>query len=130
MQQAPIPKFEDERLRALQSLNLLSTLPEERFDRITRSASKALNAPISTISLIDDKREYYKSRVGIEQTGGDRGASFCGHTIAYGKVFVVEDTQKDPRFADNPQVKGPPHVRFYAGVTLHDRSTRLPVGAF
>lgn len=47
-----------------------------------------------------------------------------------GKIFVIQDTLADPRFADNPQVIHPPHIRFYAGVTLHDHDSHLPVGAF
>lgn len=125
-----IPENESERQRAVDALGLVGTPAEERFDRITRTASENLNAPISTISIIDRDREWFKSSVGVDKTEGSREHSFCGHTITKGLMFVVEDTKNDQRFSDNPQVVNPPHVRFYAGVTLHDRKTHLPIGAF
>lgn len=130
MQQPAIPQNEDDRLRAVRSLSILDTDDEERFDCITREATKALQVPISTISIVDTNREWFKSCIGMPSKEGDRAVSFCGHTIVHGKLFIIEDTLNDKRFADNPQVVNPPHVRFYAGVTLHDRRTHLPVGAF
>lgn len=130
MQKPPIPANEAERLAALKSKNLLDTPREERFDRITRNAAEKLQVPISTISLIDKDREWFKSSVGVLATEGPRDTSFCGHTIVRGQIFVVEDTLKNKDFSDNPQVTHPPHIRFYAGVTLHDHDTHLPVGAF
>lgn len=117
-------------MRAVKSLNILDTQNEERFDAITRAAAKHLKAPMCAISIVDDHREFYKSRVGIEPAEGQRDESFCGHTIVEGKIFIVEDTRKDPRFVDNPQVDRKRGVRFYAGVTLHDDATHMPVGAF
>lgn len=125
-----IPKNEGDRLKAVQSLNVLDTPSEERFDKLTKGAAKDLRAPICTVSIVDADREWFKSTVGLEKKEGPRNASFCGHTILQGQVFVVEDTHKDPRFVDNPQSTNAPHIRFYAGVTLHDRVTHLPVGAF
>lgn len=130
MQSPIIPANEAERLAAVHSLGVLDTPPEERFDRITRDAIEQFHVPICTISLIDTNREWFKSCVGTLVKEGDRAASFCGHTIVNGHLFVIEDTLKDERFCDNPQVVNPPHIRFYAGVTLHDRKTHLPVGAF
>lgn len=130
MQSAPIPANEQARLDALHSLNLLHTLPEARFDAITEDAVNYFQAPISTISLVDADREWYKSHQGIAVDDGGRAESFCGHTILGQNIFVVEDTLKDDRFKDNPTVAGEPHIRFYAGVTLHEKNSKLPVGAF
>lgn len=111
-------------------MGVLDTPPEPRFDAITTRAAKTFGVPICTISVIDANREWFKSCVGTLHREGERSTSFCGHTIVSGKILIVEDALKDPRFADNPQVVNPPHVRFYAGVTLFDRKTHIPVGAF
>lgn len=130
MEPAPIPSNEKERLAAVQALGVLDTAPNPKLDQLTQTAAKSFGAPICTISIIDSDREWCKSNVGMPSTEGKRENSFCGHTITAGKIFIVEDATKDKRFADNPQVTGKPHVRFYAGVTLEDSTTRLPVGAF
>ncbi len=130
MKKAPIPSFEEERLKALMSLNILDTAQEERFDRLTIEASEYFKVPISTITLIDKDREWYKSHHGLKENEGPRTISFCGHTILNQSIFIIEDTKEDSRFADNPMVIGPPYIRFYAGVTLFDRKSKMPVGAF
>lgn len=129
MQTAPLPENEAARLEAVKLLGVLDTPAEQRFDVITKQAAIAFHVPICTISIIDTNREWFKSCVGTTTREGDRSISFCGHTIVSGKMLIIEDTLRDPRFADNPQVAQPPHIRFYAGVTLHDRH-HVPVGAF
>lgn len=128
MQLAPIPENERQRLEAVQRLGILDTQPEERFDRLTTAARQQLHAPISTISIIDQDREWYKSCQGVGLKEGARDISFCGHAMLSSHVFIVEDTLQDPRFADNPNVIGGQKIRFYAGVALHDQQTHLPVG--
>ena len=118
MQRAPIPENEKERLLSLHKLGLLDTKPEERFDRITRTATRIFNVPISTLTLVDSKREWFKSVCGIDQKEGDRAISFCGHALLANEVFVIPDTTKDKRFSDNPMVTGKPYIRFYAGVPI------------
>ncbi|MBI2630783.1 GAF domain-containing protein [Candidatus Nomurabacteria bacterium] len=118
MQPAPIPKNEKKRLISLHKLGLLDTKPEERFDRITRTATKIFNAPISTLALVDSKREWFKSVCGIDQKEGDRAVSFCGHALLANEIFVIPDTTRDKRFSDNPMVIGKPYIRFYAGVPI------------
>jgi GAF domain-containing protein len=126
-----IPDNESERLQALWSLKILDTKPEKRFDLITKQATELLKVPISTISLIDKKREWYKSCRGLSITELPREISFCAHAIAplsNNNILIVEDAQKDPRFADNPQVVGWPFIRFYAGVPLRDLNSKLIIG--
>ena len=130
MQKAPIPPNEEERLRALQGLKILDTPPEDRFDRITKQAMARFNVPISTITLVDKDREWYKSMQGLTQKEGPRDISFCGHALLHQYIYVVEDTLKDPIFADNPMVVGNPLIRFYAGKSLLDKDSGLPVGVF
>src|SRR3989344_1027301 len=102
MKTAPIPENEKERLFSLYKLGLLDTKPEERFDRITRTATKIFNVPISTLTLIDAEREWFKSCQGLTKREGKRAISFCGHALLSNKIFVIPDTTKDKRFADNP----------------------------
>ncbi|OGI67268.1 hypothetical protein A2823_01455 [Candidatus Nomurabacteria bacterium RIFCSPHIGHO2_01_FULL_41_91] len=118
MKTAPIPENEKERLFSLYKLGLLDTKPEERFDRITRTATKIFNVPISTLTLIDAEREWFKSCQGLTKREGKRAISFCGHALLSNKIFVIPDTKKDKRFADNPMVIGKPFIRFYAGMPL------------
>ena len=130
MQKAPIPNDEEKRLEAVHKLAILDTEPEERFDIITREAIIKLNVPISMVTILDSKREWFKSCIGLDQKEGDRDISFCGHALMAQNIFIVEDTLKDPRFEDNPMVVGPPFVRFYAGVALLDQKTHQPIGVF
>lgn len=130
MLKAPINENEKERLVAVRNLVILDTPPEERFDSLTREAIQKLNVPISTITIIDEKREWFKSCQGIDQKESPREISFCGHAMFSSVLFIIEDTLKDPRFSDNPMVVNPPHIRFYAGIRLLDYKTGLPIGVF
>ncbi|GKT01306.1 GAF domain-containing protein [Acidovorax sp. SUPP3434] len=118
MTPARTPENEAQRLRALQELMLLDTPPEERFDRFVRFAAEQLDAPIALMSLIDDQRQWFKSRVGLDVPETSRDVSFCAHAILQPDLFVVEDANLDARFADNPLVTQAPHIRFYAGAPL------------
>lgn len=110
---------ETRRLAALRSLRVLDTLPEERFDRITRLACRIFDMPIALVSLVDEQRQWLKSRQGTELSDVPREASFCGHAIVQTGPLVVPDARLDLRFADNPLVVEAPRVRFYAGHPLH-----------
>ncbi|MBT9568993.1 MAG: PAS domain S-box protein [Thiobacillus sp.] len=97
---------------------MLDTPSEERFDRLTRLAQHLLGTPIALVSLVDADRQWFKSRQGLDATETGRDISFCGHAILGGDIFEVTDASRDPRFADNPLVTGPPNIRFYAGAPL------------
>ena len=116
---AAIPENEASRLAKLRSIQILDTPPEERFDKLTRIAAKLFNAPISLISLVDEDRQWFKSKVGLTVSETPRHVSFCGHAIAQRAPLVVPDALQDQRFAGNPLVTGGPRVRFYAGVPVH-----------
>lgn len=118
MQKAPIPINEEARICAVEGLKLLDTATEERFDRITREATKRFSVPISTITIIDKDREWFKSVQGLEKREGPRDTSFCGHALMSEIILIIEDTSADPRFADNPMVTGSPFIKFYAGKSL------------
>lgn len=117
MLEPPLPPDEERRLQVLLNLNLLDTAPEERFDRLTRMAARLFGVPIALVGLIDARREWFKSRIGVPEQEVERQVSFCAHAILEDGALVVEDALADERFADNPYVAGG-RIRFYAGAPL------------
>jgi CheY-like chemotaxis protein len=117
-QAARKPEDEGKRLAGLRRLGLLDTPPEERLDRIIRVAAAAFYVPVALITLIDAERQWFKSACGFDARETGREESFCAHTILGPDILVVPDTLSDDRFAENPLVVGPPHIRFYAGHPL------------
>jgi GAF domain-containing protein len=113
-----LPADERERLDTLRALLLLDTPPEERFDRIVQFAAQEFDVPIALITLVDEQRQWFKARVGLDACETSREVSFCGHAILQPEPFVIEDALADARFADNPLVTGAPSIRFYAGAPL------------
>ena len=97
---------EAQRLAALHRYGVLDTPAEEAFDRITRLAQSALQVPIVLVSLIDENRQWFKSKQGLDTPETARDISFCTHAL------------EDPRFRTNPLVTGAPNIRFYVGVPL------------
>ena len=106
------------RLAALDRYCVLDTPPEESFDRITRLAQSALNVPIVLVSLIDERRQWFKSRQGLDAPETPREISFCTHAIEQDGPYVVNHADKQPLFAQNPLVLCAPFIRFYAGIPL------------
>jgi PAS domain S-box-containing protein len=116
---APLGPDEAARLVALRELAVLDTTPEERFDRLTRLARDLFGVPIALVSLVDEDRQWFKSRQGLAAPETSREVSFCAHAILDEReVLVVPDALRDERFADNPLVTGDPDIRFYAGAPL------------
>jgi signal transduction histidine kinase len=115
------PLNEIARLKALHALEILDTPPEEAFDRITRLARNIFGMPMATISLVDEDRQWFKSRIGISAEETPRSISFCTRTILSDEVMVVPDAQADARFAGSPLVCDDPGIRFYAGAPLRTR---------
>lgn len=114
----PMPPDEAERLEALRSYHVLDTEPEREFDDIVRIASRICGTPVGLITLLDEKRQWFKARTGLDLTETDRRLAFCSHTILGRDPLVVEDAALDHRFAHNPLVADAPGVRFYAGAPL------------
>jgi diguanylate cyclase (GGDEF)-like protein len=112
------PVNENERLQTLRSIDILDTDPEERFDRLTRMAKRMFGVSIALVSLVDENRQWFKSKAGLDACETGRDISFCGHAILGNDIFVIEDALDDERFADNPLVTGDPKIRFYAGAPL------------
>jgi diguanylate cyclase (GGDEF)-like protein len=118
MQKPELPIDENHRLETLRSLKLLDSAPEERFDRLTRLAKRLFGVPICLVSIVDANRQWFKSAQGLAAPETSRDISFCGHAILGDKLFIVPNTLKDKRFADNPLVLEDPNIRFYAGYPL------------
>jgi GAF domain-containing protein len=114
----PIPENEAERLNTLRGYGILDTHPEDRFDDLAWLAASICGTPFSKISLVDEDRQWFKSRIGLEVCQTPRGDAFCAHAIMSPELFMVPDASLDPRFAANPMVVGEPHIRFYAGAPL------------
>ncbi len=119
MQTPPIPDNEIQRLSSLRALHILDTPPEERFDCMTRLAKEFFDVPIALISLVDEKRQWFKSVIGLDTCETPREVSFCAHAMLTRELFIIPDALADERFFDNPDVTGGPRIRFYAGCPLY-----------
>ncbi len=116
----PAPKhpLEASRLEALRFLQILDTPPEKAFDAITASIAAATGAPIALVSIVDEGRQWFKSKVGLDAPETHRDFAFCAHAILSKATLVVNDSEKDERFADNPLVTAAPFVKSYVGAPI------------
>jgi diguanylate cyclase (GGDEF)-like protein len=115
----PMPSDEEQRLRDLQRHAVLDTPSDPHFERIVALAAEVLDMPIAVVSLVDQNRQWFLARHGLEAQETPRRVAFCAHTINQNSVLVVPDALEDERFNTNPLVISEPHIRFYAGAPLH-----------
>ena len=129
MKIAPSHPDEKRRLQVLRDYAILDTAPEQALDELTQVAAIIAGTPIALISLVDEHRQWFKSRVGLEVSETPRELAFCAHAILDPtEVMLVQDAGQDERFADHPLVVGAPHISFYAGVPLLASDAKLPIG--
>ncbi|MBD8869652.1 PP2C family protein-serine/threonine phosphatase [Nocardioides donggukensis] len=119
---------ETARLDAVRALGLLDAPRSERYERIARMARRLFGVPIAAVNLVDDERQFTLAGYGLPSRNTPAPDAFCAHTIRREETMVVTDTSSDDRFRNNPLVLGEPHIRFYAGVPVHDGGGH-PVGA-
>ncbi|KAB8033285.1 GAF domain-containing sensor histidine kinase [Fluviispira multicolorata] len=110
--------FEELRLQELKDYFILDTSPDVNLDNLTKIASNICQTPIALVSLIDENRQWFKAKVGLDIQETPRDISFCTHAIRQNEIFIVENPSEDERFKNNPFVTGEPFVRFYAGMPL------------
>ena len=122
-----LPWDEDQRLAALRAHAILDTPPEPDFDDITHLAAHVCGAPVAAISLVEDRRQWFKSEIGLGVRETPIEVSFCAQAALRPGLTVVQDASTDPRFSVNPLVVGYPRLRFYAGARL-DTAEGLPLG--
>jgi two-component system, cell cycle sensor histidine kinase and response regulator CckA len=115
---SPAKNNEARRLKVLWQYDVLDTVPEEVFDDLTELAARICEAPIALISLVDEDRQWFKSKVGVTINETSRDISFCAHAVKQQELFIIPDATKDLRFANNPLVTSDPKIRFYAGAPL------------
>ncbi|MBS2035384.1 GAF domain-containing protein [bacterium] len=129
MSDYPIPANESERLDGLRQLQILDTAAESRYDRLTKAARETVGARFCMLSFIDKERQWFKSTQGALVSETPRAFAFCAHTILSKQHCIVPDATLDERFRNNPVVRAPGGIRFYAGIPIHDDQGQ-PVGSF
>jgi len=123
------PRRDDSaRTADLQSYELQQLLNNDALTRITNFASQLCEAPIALLSIVEDNRQWFAARTGLDVAETPRESSFCAHAMRGNDIMVVPDATLDPGFRDNALVTGEPYIRFYAGAPLvtHDGT---PIGA-
>lgn len=112
----------EDRLATLARYRLLDSGRERQFDDLVQAAAQQTNTPISTISLVDTRRQWFKARIGLDMDEGPIEESFCARVIEQDGLMVVPDARVDERFHDYPNVTGGIRIRFYAGAPLKMRN--------
>jgi excisionase family DNA binding protein len=116
----PAPADENARLAAVAASGLVDSAPEPAFDRLTWLATQVTDCPMALITVLASRRQWFKSRIGVDLAETPRDWAFCNYAIVQEAPLMVEDASRDERFAANPLVTGALRVRFYAGVPLVD----------
>ncbi|GLQ38808.1 hypothetical protein GCM10007908_24280 [Rhizobium albus] len=114
----PVPHDEEARLKALATMAVLNTPPDQAFDIILDLAKHLFQVPIALVSIVGRDKQIFKARLGLDVCETGRDISFCAHAIVQRDVLIITDASRDPRFSTNPLVTGEPFIRFYAGAPL------------
>ncbi|MES2499551.1 MAG: diguanylate cyclase [Pseudomonadota bacterium] len=121
--------YETRRLESVKNADILDTPPESDYDNLVKLAALIFHVPMSTITIVDSHRQWFKAAIGVAAKETDRDISFCTHIVDQNKPLIVENTSEDVRFSESPLVRDEPNVAFYAGVPLCT-SDNLAIGTF
>lgn len=124
-----VTAYEKRRLAAVRDADILDTAPESDYDDLVKLASLIFNVPISTVTIVDSDRQWFKAAVGLSIKETDRAISFCTHVVDQSEKLIVENASLDPRFANNPLVVKEPLLSFYAGIPLYTADNQA-IGTF
>lgn len=116
----PVGANEARRLAAVHRSGLLYSAQEEAMDNIARLAALSLSMPVALISIVNEDKQWFKARVGLDLRETPRSWAFCNYTLLQSGVQEFPELHTDERFADNPAVAGAPHFRYYAGAPIVD----------
>ncbi len=116
---------ESQRLEKLDSLRIVYSPADHRFDRITKMAQQMFDVPIALVSLVTKDKQWFKSAQGLCAAETPREISFCGHAILANETFVVNNALEHPDFSDNPLVTDSPNIRFYAGHPISYKGSNM-----
>ena len=119
----PMPANEAERVATLALYQVLDTPPEFAHDALTELAAQICACPVALISLLDERRQWFKSKYGLPVDFAEcpREMTVCTTTICSNDLLYVPDLTRDPRFKELPIVTGEPYIRFYCGMPLINR---------
>jgi GAF domain-containing protein len=118
MTTTPSPSSEAHRLAVLRSYGILDTDSDQVLDDLTLLAAQICGTPIALVSLLDEHRQWFASKVGLSTIETPRDIAFCERVLQRDGMLIVPDATQDKRFAENPSVTGEPGIRFYAGAPL------------
>ena len=119
---------EQQRLDVVDKYSLFDSEPELEYDNITFLASKVCNTPISTITLADENRQWFKSKIGFEHNENPKNMSFCALSLSKNQdVIVVPNLMQDEEFSEIGKLNGLEKDGFYASVTLYNEN-KIPLG--
>ncbi len=122
-------EYEARRINSVRNLDILDTPPESDYDELVKLAALIFHVPISTVSIVDSHRQWFKAAIGLAMRETARDISFCTHVVDQNDNLIVENAREDPRFARNPLVIEGPMLAFYAGVPLRT-SDNNAIGTF
>ena len=125
---APTCLNEAARLVAVAEYDVAGSPAEPAFADLLRVTKRLFKVSTTFVSIVEQDRQLFFSKVGIDACQTGRDIAFCSHTIALDRSLVVLDARMDPRFYDNPLVIGEPYIRFYVGIPLRAPSGH-PIGA-
>ncbi|GMF30780.1 unnamed protein product [Phytophthora fragariaefolia] len=121
--------YEGRRHEILASFKVLDTEPEKEYDALCELVRQVMECSVAAVAFMDQTRQWYKARYGIAQAELPREISFCSQLLQTPLPTIIMDASKDPRYNQNPLVKGSANIRFYATTPICDPDTGIVIGS-